>query len=182
MDYIKSFDDYANESVNYTFILENVKPDDNAEPGKPEDAHSSREKKLSDEIEKLHTELVPSQGAADTVEGEMVRAVMRVWYRYYNDGDFYFRGYGKETVQPSVTWLRRCPLGKELGKILTSMKNSAPRGISQGTGIHRYTKYIGQYGPNDGYLKGILDMAEAVINYVKSKNGNYTKNEGQDSR
>lgn len=39
-------------------------------------------------------ELVPDSGQADTLVGELVRAFMRLEYRWYNDGDVYFEGYG----------------------------------------------------------------------------------------
>ena len=39
-------------------------------------------------------ELVPVEGKADTLAGELVRAFMRVEYRWHNDGDIFFEGYG----------------------------------------------------------------------------------------
>lgn len=49
--------------------------------------------------------LVPPQGAAETVAGELVRAVMRILYRNYNDGDKFFEGYGLETCGSSAEYL-----------------------------------------------------------------------------
>lgn len=48
-------------------------------------------------LEKAFNVLVPSEGAADTVAGELVRALMRIMYRYYNDGDYFYKDYGLET-------------------------------------------------------------------------------------
>jgi hypothetical protein len=53
----------------------------------------------------LFEELVPSKGKADTVAGELVRAMMRILYRDYNDGDLFYEGYGIETCGGSVAYL-----------------------------------------------------------------------------
>ena len=42
---------------------------------------------LQKEYDALYAELVPSQGAADTIEGEVLRAASKIVYRHYNDGD-----------------------------------------------------------------------------------------------
>ena len=55
--------------------------------------------------EALYDKLVPSQGSADTVEGEILRAINRIIYRYYNDGDYYYEGYGTETAGPAHSYL-----------------------------------------------------------------------------
>lgn len=56
-------------------------------------------------LEAAFGELVPAQGEADTIAGELVRAAMRICYRYYNDGDYFFMGYGLETAGPSAAYL-----------------------------------------------------------------------------
>lgn len=56
-------------------------------------------------LEVLFEELVPSSGKADTVAGELVRAMMRLLYRDYNDGDLFYEGYGIETCGGSVAYL-----------------------------------------------------------------------------
>ncbi len=57
-------------------------------------------------IEKLFDECVPSVGKADTVFGEIVRAINQIGYRYYNDGDTIGFNYGVETVSPSARYLQ----------------------------------------------------------------------------
>jgi hypothetical protein len=42
---------------------------------------------LQADYNRLYDELVPSQGKADTIEGEVLRASSKIVYRYYNDGD-----------------------------------------------------------------------------------------------
>lgn len=58
-----------------------------------------------DRIDALFHELVPVEGKADTVAGEIVRAVCRIGYRYSNDGDYVGHGYGKETCNPAARYL-----------------------------------------------------------------------------
>jgi hypothetical protein len=61
---------------------------------------------FDDSIEKLFDALVPSSGMAETVAGELVRAVSRIRYRDWNDGDKFFMGYGLETCGGSAQYLR----------------------------------------------------------------------------
>lgn len=56
-------------------------------------------------IDSIFHELVPSKGPAGTVAGEVIRAIGKVGYRYYNDGDVYYQGYGLETVAPSMQYI-----------------------------------------------------------------------------
>lgn len=48
---------------------------------------------------------MPASGKADTVAGEIVRAVSRIGYRNYNDGDHIGVGYGKQTCNPVARYL-----------------------------------------------------------------------------
>ena len=45
--------------------------------------------KNEERINKLFKELVPETGKADSLAGELVRAMSRIGYRFYNDGDIY---------------------------------------------------------------------------------------------
>lgn len=56
-------------------------------------------------INTLFEELVPASGKADTVAGEIIRAISRIRYRNYNDGDHVGVGYGKETCNPAARYL-----------------------------------------------------------------------------
>lgn len=55
----------------------------------------------------LFDELVPMSGKADTVAGEIVRAISRIGYRNYNDGDHIGVGYGRETCSPAARYLAK---------------------------------------------------------------------------
>ena len=59
------------------------------------------EKRISDLFDKL----VPGSGNADTVEGEIIRALNRIIYRWGNDGDLFWSGYGAETAGPAMEFL-----------------------------------------------------------------------------
>ena len=56
-------------------------------------------------LDDLFKRLVPFEGKADTVAGEIVRAVSQICYRYYNDGDRLGIGYGRETCNPAGRYL-----------------------------------------------------------------------------
>lgn len=49
--------------------------------------------------------LVPKQGNASTLAGELLRAIMKILYRDYNDGDVFYQGYGLETCGPAAAFL-----------------------------------------------------------------------------
>ena len=61
--------------------------------------------KPSDVLDDIFNDVVPSSGKADSVGGEIVRAMMRILYRDYNDGDVFYDGYGLETAGPSAEYL-----------------------------------------------------------------------------
>lgn len=48
---------------------------------------------------------VPDSGKADSVAGELVRAINRIIYRWFNDGDRINEGYGKETTNAAARYL-----------------------------------------------------------------------------
>lgn len=62
---------------------------------------TATEKKLNE----LFEELVPTSGKAATAAGEIVRAINRIAYRNYNDGDHIGVGYGRETCNPAARYL-----------------------------------------------------------------------------
>ena len=60
---------------------------------------------VKDKLSALFGVLVPQSGKCDTVAGEIIRAAMRILYRWFNDGDIFFLGYGFETAGPSAQYL-----------------------------------------------------------------------------
>lgn len=103
----------------------------------------------------LFEKLVPSEGQADTVEGEMIRAISRIGYRYFNDGDYFYEGYGCETAGPAHAYLvKYSPLGSKLSTI--------------------FNRAVGKV--DDAY-EALIDRAVGIIvNYVESRAGNYEPN------
>jgi hypothetical protein len=70
-----------------------------------EDALKSSPDNVEDKMSALFDVLVPQSGKCDTVAGEIIRAAMRILYRWFNDGDLFFLGYGFETAGPSAQYL-----------------------------------------------------------------------------
>jgi len=56
-------------------------------------------------LEYLFNALVPSSGKCENVGGELVRAINRLLYRSWNDGDVFYSGYGKETCASSAEYI-----------------------------------------------------------------------------
>lgn len=75
----------------------------------------------ADTLEVLFDALVPSEGKADTVAGELVRALMRLLYRDYNDGDKFYEGYGIETCGSSAEYLYDNGFDVELQDIVDTL-------------------------------------------------------------
>lgn len=61
--------------------------------------------RASEPIEALFELAVPPHGQCDSVAGEIIRAMMKILYRDYNDGDVFYEGYGRETCLPAVAYL-----------------------------------------------------------------------------
>lgn len=74
-----------------------------------------------DTLEVLFDALVPSEGKADTVAGELVRALMRLLYRDYNDGDKFYEGYGIETCGSFAEYLYDNGFDAELQDIVDTI-------------------------------------------------------------
>lgn len=98
-------------------------------------------------LEVLFEDLVPGQGAADTVAGEMVRAMMRVLYRDSNDGDKFFMGYGLETCASSISYL--CAHITTVEKRVENMLEEAFR-----------------YEDDDRYTEALKAMTEDVVDHI----------------
>ena len=61
--------------------------------------------KNEERLSKLFKELVPDMGKAESLAGELVRAINRIGYRFCNDGDMVNIAYGKETCNPPARFL-----------------------------------------------------------------------------
>jgi len=57
------------------------------------------------QFEHLFDVLVPSSGKCDTLAGELIRAINKIEYRWFNDGDRWFEDYGIETAGPAAMFV-----------------------------------------------------------------------------
>lgn len=100
---------------------------------------------VEQKINALFEELVPGSGKADTVAGEIIRAISRIAYRNFNDGDHIGVGYGKETCNPAARYLIK-KAGEEVADTIADL-----------WGVE----------PDDLYDEGLADVEEKVLRYVE---------------
>ena len=135
-----------NELSPETQILAKAAVEDKYTPGKAKKLYpniTGVTGTMEDLNDLLFKKLVPRNGNADTLEGEILRAMNKVAYRYWNDGDIYNKGYGRETVNPAMNFLKK-------------YKNLVP-------GLAEAMKTSGTY-------KSMLDkMTKAVVKYVNDR-------------
>lgn len=107
----------------------------------------------------LFDKLVPGSGDSETVEGELIRAINRIIYRWFNDGDYFYQGYGIETAGGAHSFLttsKQIPF--DLQSTLTSI----------------FDKAVG--APEDGYERLIKFALEKVVDHVEATpEDEYTK-------
>ena len=76
--------------------------------------------KNDERLNALFEELVPMEGKAESLAGELARATSRIGYRFYNDGDHLGIGYGKETCNPAGRFLiKKAP--KEIADLVAGL-------------------------------------------------------------
>lgn len=103
--------------------------------------------------------LMPSSGPAETLEGELIRAINKVAYRYYNDGDYWYCGYGTETAGGAAAYLADHSLhGLNL---LVELDNS------DGAVGHAYER-------------ALFALIEKVVAYCEDPETEWVENEGHD--
>ena len=99
----------------------------------------------------LYSKLVPGMGNAGTMEGEILRAINKIVYRYYNDGDRYFEGYGCETAGPCHAFLvDDTPIGNSLKYIFDLHEDGS-----------------------ELYVQTLELALEKVLDFIESKAGKY---------
>ena len=76
--------------------------------------------KNAERVSALFDELVPAVGKADSLAGEIIRAVSRIGGRFFNDGDRIGIGYGKETCNPAARFLKKHG-DKRIGAYVTAL-------------------------------------------------------------
>lgn len=118
-------------------------------------------KEAEEPIQEAFELLVPSSGKADTVAGEIVRAMMRIMYRDWNDGDLFYDGYGIETCGDAVAYL----CDKLYRTTYSSFEDIAMRGLKE-----------------DAYSDALADIANDVMDYLYDHPELFTQPNSDDSR
>lgn len=142
----------------YKDILDKIK----AGHGKP-DEDSSR-------FQIAFDELVPPQGKADTQAGELIRAMGRILYRWFNDGDVFYKGYGVKTVLPSVAFIYK--YGPD------SIKELVDNAVEK---AQRYED-PNFFEENGGYEEFLNNTAELVVDYILDNQELLAEEPAEDSR
>lgn len=106
--------------------------------------------------EVLFDELLPSMGKADTEGGEIMRAVNRIQYRYWNDGDIAGQGYGKQTVNPAVRFL---------DFVVDRLKSCAFRTL-----VNQFQDFVDGISVSDKeYEEKVNELVKEAIIYIAQK-------------
>lgn len=100
----------------------------------------------NEEFDALFDQYVPDEGHADTVGGELIRAVNKIFYRYYNDGDRVGVGYGNETCNP------------------------AARFIEKNTKLEPLARKLWDFGSDEEYEELLAELMQATIEVCKEDN------------
>lgn len=111
-----------------------------------------------DTLEVLFDTLVPSDGKADTVAGELVRALMRLIARDNNDGDKFYEGYGIETCASSAEYLHDNGFDMQLQNIVDTIPD------------------------DDLYTNSLNKLADKLIEKILSEPELVTEPNSEDSR
>ena len=113
--------------------------------------------KIENKIEQLSNDLVPASGKCKSIQGEAIRAFCKLSYRYYNDGDKYFDGYGCETAGPPHSFLLNCDeFPNQLNK---DLRNALPENSTYSTIM------------SDDAYEGALELAgKLIIDWIDSCN------------
>ncbi len=89
--------------------------------------------------------LVPDEGKAETVAGEIIRAMMRIMYRDYNDGDVFYSGYGVETCGSPAAYLMH-KLPENISKMIEKIAYDELR--------------------DDRYTDALEELSATILNYL----------------
>ena len=109
-------------------------------------------------IDEWFDKLIPECGKADTVAGEILRAMCRINYRWYNDGDYAGYGYGIETAGSACTYL----IGfSDLEWYVETLLNITP-------------------DHDDAYEKALIELCSAIIDYLESHKDLFDESNNED--
>lgn len=101
---------------------------------------------VEDQLQQLFDELVPNEGQCDNLGGELVRAMMRIMYRDYNDGDVFYEGYGLETCASDAAFI----IDNSTDEISQILFDTASDGLK-----------------DDAYTQRLVNAASLLIDYLR---------------
>lgn len=175
-----SFDDadlMNPDSIDFKSMIKKAQDKEDAEAAAKADAEkvaalkSTAEQALSDiasfdswedQLDAVHSLIVPNEGKADSLGGELVRAIVRIIYRDRNDGDKFFQGYGLETCGSSAMFLYDNGFGMQIDHIIEN---------------------AGRYEDNDDeYSDAINKLGQLVIDRIQNEPELLTTLNNVDSR
>ena len=103
-----------------------------------------------DTINAIFHACVPSSGKSDNLAGELARAMERISYRDYNDGDVFYDGYGLETCGEAAAFIMtHVP---ELANNFLSIAERALMDDSYTDAINNIREELGKYILNNTHL------------------------------
>lgn len=112
---------------------------------------------------------VPYSGMCETIGGEILRAIYRLVYRWYNDGDKFFEGYGIETCASSAEYLfDNVP---ECASIIQSTLDEAKQEANMGDGMS-----------DDTYEDRLQTCCLSAIKYLQTNSDLFYETNDIDSR
>lgn len=117
-------------------------------------SYTEDEEALRDCIEALFDEFVPAQGQCENLGAEIIRAMNRVGYRNYNDGDYFFTGYGLETC------------GSDMAFIYDNCDEDVQRAIDHVEELNQMM--LGENRMSSEYDKRLFEAFVEIISYLES--------------
>ena len=96
------------------------------------------ENKRFDELTEMY---MKPEGKSDTVRGELIRAVNRIGYRFFNDGDMLGVGYGNETCNAAGRYIGEYG-STEMVNALAKMWDETVNDSGWGMDEYAYESYL----------------------------------------
>lgn len=97
----------------------------------------------------LFDKYVPFSGKADTIGGEVVRAISRIVYRNFNDGDCIGVGYGNETCNAPARYLKYVTKEADIRALIDDMWGNE---FDYDDKLERLERLVYQYVTNNEWV------------------------------
>lgn len=124
---------------------------------KANEVETSEEDSLQRRIDKYFEVLVPPSGKCETVAGELLRAICKLRYRWWNDGDYFYEGYGIETCSKAAAFIDQNGT-REMGLLLERMMDIPTDEYNE----HKYEKALDK-------------LTEMILDYLDTEDGIFSE-------